>query len=263
MFLMGKRAEKSSIALAINMAQFPEKLEPSILESLTLKSEQGDESATMELFNGHARLAVAIASQYAKRMRSKSEEYVSVAFAALAQAAQWISEGRISSHSPRNPTGYICTTIHSFLSDFISKDAQVTVSKYLLQKLELDPDDFFALLDYSIEVDGDIGFNFQHLHECLVLSIKTPIEQLIVELRVGGHTDDEIAERLEMSKSNVRKIRMALYERFLGFYNEHTNLSSDKAGSGTEGGLIPNLSKSFRRGIRHLWELSSGKASRQ
>lgn len=158
------------------------------------------------IINEHLPLAKKIARRKA-RNHTEYEELVSVANLAIVEAAH-----NISPDHP-NPTGYIRRAIRNKMADYMA-DGIIGISfRSASRKPEA------RLKVHSIDHHGPARRSSaqQEVEVRDFLSRLSEQERQIVQLRMRGHTDSEIAELLSISWNVVYRVRQSLRKR----YNSH------------------------------------------
>ena len=154
------------------------------------------------LIESHMRLGCSIAGRYVS-LGGNSDEMVSAAMLGIVTAVDNIKQGLIC-HD--NITGYIIHYIHQFCTEALRTDRVILVPQKNGTKIIVCP-----ITDNNIEATvTKIG----ELYETLEHIAHTRIEKNVIFLRQQGHTDFEIADVLNISRSTVTKTRKRLLERY-------------------------------------------------
>ena len=156
----------------------------------------------------HMAMARSIAVWYARKHRRQVDDLVAAANLGLVQAVQWACEGRLHDH---NITPYIVTTLHRFCRDAIEADHTVVVERrarrhYVETRGK----------PVSVEVADDrITESVADKNILLVELLETfcTRHRAVIELRLGGWTQCEIAEKLNVSQPMVCKYIKEIKER--------------------------------------------------
>jgi DNA-directed RNA polymerase specialized sigma subunit len=186
------------------MIPFPPPLEDDYKEKIVKAVRAGDLQAKEKLSLAHMRLSVAIAEDYIRRfsLANQRDDLRSAAGLGVLVAVDRIASGYLQ-HD--NATGYIIKFIHSYIMRAWSTLPIVKTPRghdrvkqqYLL--------DSHGCRDTS---------RILHIRETLDSILSTPNERRIVELRMSGHTDAEIAEILRIPRTSILRVRKKLQKRY-------------------------------------------------
>lgn len=110
-----------------------------------------------------------------------------------------------------NISPYIVTIIHSKIRDHLDNDDVVRMPGRTRRLKKADR----VKVVHDIDVACKNGDDRIHFREMMSLVVKTPLEKRIVELRMEGHGDVEIAYRLGYTQPHIGNIRNQLKKRFL------------------------------------------------
>lgn len=153
------------------------------------------------LIESHMRLACSIAGRYV-RFGGNSDEMVSAAMLGIVEAVDRFKKGEVD-HD--NVTGYIIHYIHQHCTRTLQQDCLIPIPRPSRKKIIICP-----ITDAVIAPDEKIS----ELYEVIESITETEAEKMIVFLRQQGYSDYEIAERLNLVRSTVTRIRQRLLERY-------------------------------------------------
>lgn len=116
-----------------------------------------------------------------------------------------------------NPIGYLSVAIHKQIGHFVDNEVfahgERTTRLRRQQGRDLDrvhkvsnSDYVLASLEFDTRKEGD-------LLEAILGCCETDEERAIVDLRIKGYVDEEIASQLEISKTTIFMLRRELYQR--------------------------------------------------
>jgi RNA polymerase sigma factor (sigma-70 family) len=182
------------------------------------------------LIEGHIRLVFAIVAEFCRTHGYKSDDLVSEGLIILCESVYRMANGSIDHHTEPNPTGYLSNSIRNQLKNFIREDAMLRPSHETSRKGRARPHvistDAVSELDYSVNrykkgsFDPKLYKAFTYtedtrreLHEILVQCIETNREKQVIDLRLKGNDDTEIAALLSISKVRVGQLRSAVANR--------------------------------------------------
>jgi len=217
MYLGGTyRGFSRSIKCYFSDLKLPKQIEKEILEALVVRLKNGDQSAAVEIINGHIRLAIDIATRYSLL---DSDEIVSAAMYGVCQAVHW-APTRLKD---LNITPYIVATVHRFISDSHSDDDVVHIPKGIEKTpvnympwvsernadcdIFIDDDDKGP--DVLVPVVHDDLFNIEEA----IADLDLPKEHgLALRLKLEGYTHEQIGQKLEIKKRDVTRIFVKIEE---------------------------------------------------
>jgi len=135
----------------------------------------------------------------------QTDELVSEMLNALVDGVKRISEGALDSHiGTPGIAPYLSTTIHGRLNKMLRRKRPVLSFKDERIKSELD------------RAIGRKGSEDQEdLIELINRSVTTDQERLVINLRVEGYDDSEIAKMMKLTKARVHQIRTNVKHRIL------------------------------------------------
>jgi RNA polymerase sigma factor (sigma-70 family) len=160
------------------------------------------------IIEAHMRSSHRIAVWYARRNRRQVDDLISAANLGLVQAVQWACEGRLRDS---NITPYIASTVHRFCRECIEQDHNIVVDRRAWKKGAT----VCMVRDAAVEpveecpVDGALIM-------AEVLSLFCVRHQTVIELRLAGYKQVEIAERLNVSQPMVFKYLREIKEKLSG-----------------------------------------------
>ena len=202
--------------------RLPDPLSDSEKEVLISRIRNGSVIAAQTAVMTHLVLALNIVGRYITALgsSSQSDELVSSAVDGLCCAVQKIAK-REMNHN--NLTGYVTEYMHRYISESIEHSPMVRVpartKRDRRQKgLESSQPATRQLTEAVIEKQFDKKLKQTtdlELKEIVDRLVQSDLERSIIELRVEGRSDLEVANQLGMSNTTVYMIRRELQNRFL------------------------------------------------
>lgn len=191
----------------IPFGKLPNPIEPTRLEELVTRLREGDETVKEEIIYGHLALSVSIACRYGKEQELISGAFYGVVYA-VNRAGQKLTDNNI--------TAYISSCVHRFVHE-----------EWMNLRMRL-------MSDSCIRKNKDkdlIKVLFTTKFEPSIKSIKiTPIElnefkekqselvKQVLELRMHGYKNKEIAQILNTSESEISRLRQQLKVAYKGHF---------------------------------------------
>ena len=159
----------------------------------------GDKGARDEIILGHINLAGSIAATYAAQLKRDPQDIMSVAMLGLCDAVDRIALG---SCTHGNFGAYINKCVNGRIDEFVSKDHMIKPCGFRERKNE--PYKQATGLDRLQYRDQKVDMSlFESSHF-------TRREREILQLKYEGHTEGEIAWRLEITQQRVSQILAGL-----------------------------------------------------
>jgi DNA-directed RNA polymerase specialized sigma subunit len=158
----------------------------------------------MDLIEQHRCIARKIAGWYTLRARHLADDLNSAAMEGVVTAVDRINRGLVS-HD--NYYGYICYFIHCALGKEIRLNETITPPQRRPHKNCVSLDNPIATLDPSIGV-CDV------MEELNVAIDGDKLTKQIVDLRIIGHTDEEIADMLDLGRLVIQRARKRLFKKW-------------------------------------------------
>lgn len=147
----------------------------------------------------HMHIAKVIGQWYARRNRRNLDDLIGAAYLGLCQAVAWAPERlRDCNISP-----YIASTIHRFCRECIEADHTVVIERRSRIKYRKERGEGRCTeitIDPAIEQDPAAPLLAAELLESFC-----PRHRAVIELRVAGYTQCEIAEQLNVSQPMIHK----------------------------------------------------------
>lgn len=173
------------------------------LEILKLTRE-GDTDAKEILILSHLRLAISIVNRYTRSFDCNylADELDNAAIVGLVTAVDNVARGRVK-HD--NVTGYIVTVVHRYISDCLRKSSLIPVPRGHVYRKGT------SIREDSANCNPGVLLEIRDLINHTVTNER---EQRIVDLKIAGHTDKEVAEIMEIPPSTIFRIRQTLKHRF-------------------------------------------------
>jgi DNA-directed RNA polymerase specialized sigma subunit len=158
----------------------------------------------MDLIKQHRGIARRIAGWYILKARHLADDLNSAAMEGVVTAVDRINRGLVS-HD--NYYGYICYFIHQFLGKEIRLNDTITPPQRRAHKKCVSLDFPVATIDSSIAI-------WDTMEQLEVAIDNDSTLRAIVDLRIIGHTDEEIATVVGISLSGVWRFRKQLEEQW-------------------------------------------------
>jgi DNA-directed RNA polymerase specialized sigma subunit len=158
----------------------------------------------MDLIEQHRGIARRIAGWYILKARHLADDLNSAAMEGVVTAVDRINRGLIS-HD--NYYGYICCFIHCALGKEIRMNETITPPQRRDHKSCISLEYPVATTDPSIEI-SDV---MESLHVAIG---DDELLRKIVDLRIIGHTDEEIAEMLNLGRLVIQRARKRLFKKW-------------------------------------------------
>ncbi len=167
----------------------------------------GNSEAIEKMILGHIRLAFSIVSRYVNSFPYFVDDLKSAAIMGVVIAVNKIAKNSMDSHD--NVTGYIVINVNYVIRREIQNNLAIQ-----------SPRNKKVLL-----VTSGVSWNVRTRHSQLSSQLyeiwdsvdsltEDQLEKQILELRSEGHTDNEVAEFLGLSRSSVTRIRKNLFEKY-------------------------------------------------
>lgn len=173
------------------------------------------------MIEGHIRLAMSLVAEFAMRAPNRTNEMVSVALEALIDGIEMIERGAIDHHSVPNITGYLIMTVRGRISKFLTGDGVFRCDLKTYKKLKDSGKDMpIVILDLSsrhlrIPVLPSSEMELKELFNAIAQDKK---EKQVLDLRIVGYNDPQIAQMMGLTKQRVAQIRKKIGEKFLESY---------------------------------------------
>lgn len=172
----------------------------------------------------HLRMTLSIVGRYMACLdnQSKSDELVSAAVEGLVSAVNNIRENGLP-HD--NLTGYLVENVHTYISTAIEKFPTVRIPGRTKRrhKGKFVTPTTAELTDKVIDqhFDRKISQSSQiEADEMVEQIVQSPRERQVIELRIEGYKDAEIAKLIGLGTTTVFVIRTQLQERFISLFGE-------------------------------------------
>lgn len=184
---------RRSVIHWIGDKNLPGKLEDSELQAIAAKVKLGDRAAGEKLILHHIRLGMAKVAEFAGSYPNKTEELVSGMLWGLVRGTTLIEQGSLQ-HD--NVTAYLMSHVIGSLKKTITRDRLVPRCRQIKMRDRVT----------KSEPTSD-------LKELIKLSIQTEQEQRIIDFRLAGWNDPEIAEMMGLTKGRIQQIRSKVKDR--------------------------------------------------
>jgi len=205
----------------------PKQSSDDVIQTLLVRVRQGDEAACQEMITEHMLLVKLKIQDFLgdyPHLKKELDELVSVGILACVEAVHRVKNGSMTDHD--NITGYIRVAIWRFLGEWVDTHL-MDASKQ--RPLPSQPDSDLiehpkawnhegeATMECLASVDNQRCFEIVDVLEALNL---TEEEWFIIESRMVGDTNDEIAEQLDVTEFTIRFILGDIQRRFLEKYED-------------------------------------------
>lgn len=191
----------------LSTENFPFKIEDKRKLELLKLVRKGNTEAKNELILGHVRLAVSIVDRYIiiYSCRHSDDMLDSAAIEGLTVAVNRVEQGHLK-HD--NVTGYIIKFIHNYISECLRKLPPVYTPRGHSYPRYVGAE----MLEIMVQEDNPHALIVvKDLIDC---TIRNERERRIVDLRIIGYTDKEIAKIMDIPQVSVFRIRQTLKQRF-------------------------------------------------
>lgn len=194
------------------------------LQKLLMLVRQGNEEACQDMVMQHLLLAKLKVQDFLSdypHLKKEMDELVSIALLACVESVKRIREGSMQGHN--NITGYIRVAIWRDLGDWVTNYfATAETHKPLPNQVDVfNTDESWIFEDSAndcLDVNDSHGcFEIKDVLDSLNLLDR---EWYVIESRMIGDTNDEIAEGLGVTEFTVRFILGDIQRRFLEKYEE-------------------------------------------
>lgn len=217
MSLTGKtiKGQGGGYCRILSTRNFPVKIEDERKLELLKLIREGSVEAKNELILGHVRLAVSIVDRYIGNFGCKflDEELDDAAIVGIVVAVNRIEQGHLK-HD--NVTGYIVMFIHNHVSSYLRKSFIVPMPRGHPYKRNIsihssrnDRDKNYD--PWARDTNPGALLEVKDLIDC---SIRNEQERRVVDLKIAGYTDKEVAKIMDMAQVTVFRIRQTLKTRF-------------------------------------------------
>ena len=197
-----KRRIRYSVIHPLGRSDLPNQMPEEELHAKVEAYKQGDDSVKEDLILGHMRLTLQICGGYINRYPYKKNDIVSAAMLGLVKAVDW-SRTRLKNG---NIAGYITTTVHSHISNFLRTDKLIKGNCNLvpytikISSIKYDEENW---REYYNEAEATLLPPQYDEDDIMVTDLINQFliwEQKIIKMKLQGYTNTEIAKRLGVSK---------------------------------------------------------------
>jgi hypothetical protein len=206
-------------------ARLPSPVPEEEKEKLICKIRAGDREAAHLAILSHIYLSLNLVKNYKRSLGSRIrwDELLSAALEGLCHGVNKIKEEGLPHN---NLTGYLIETMHRFISDHLEKFPMVRIpgrtKRYRRQiGKELRQPETRELTESIVEshfCDTRKKVSALEIEEILGKIIQSPTEKSIIDLRMLGYKDAEIAFQLGLSKTSIFLMRRELERRFVTIF---------------------------------------------
>ena len=196
----------------LNLANYPQKLEPDDLMALLKRVRENDNIAIETMILHHVRLTISIVNRYITTYscRYLGDDLDSAALAGLVKAVNNVANGKMINHD--NIGGYITDYVNYALSKCMRHDSVVYFPRDAERKAILPLAERRLILSVSDTIGGYGEVN-EVIEELSTITTNT-LEEKILKLRGQGYNDSEISTRLGLSRLAIQRIRSKLKTRY-------------------------------------------------
>jgi RNA polymerase sigma factor (sigma-70 family) len=196
--------------------------------SILARLKAGDPSAVDDAIMSCVKEAEKIARSISRNHPKKYDDIHSVALLGLCQAVSNIKNGKLETD---NITMYIKNTIRGHIRHFIQNDHTIRITNYTLAQEMQSKDGFTFPIKYTIDPrwDDDNAEYSEHddsfdipapdKGDCTFINefymLLTNFERIVLDLRSEGYTYQEIATRVNKSKSWIEKTLQVIKDKFI------------------------------------------------
>lgn len=198
MFLFGQRIRGNvgKHPLAIYCIQLNE----AYFQKASIQLRSGHTPSIDKIIYHHIKLAIAIANQYSAYAPTFSLELVSEAIVTLTQSCYKIIEGK---SKDQDLSRFITFQIHSALGDYLRKQKKNSIKIQRLSRLRYHG----TCINYDI--------NLIEVDELCEKLVKNNLERDVLTLRRLDYKDREVAEKLNIDRNMVFRVRTILKKRYI------------------------------------------------
>lgn len=189
-----------------DMGDIPQPLSAEDLIYFVNQLRAGSEEAREKIILSHLRLSIQIASPYIKHYPDKQDDILQAAYMGIVIAVDRAPKKLYND----NISGYITTTVHSSIAEFLRKDHLVYGATCIpcTTKVAVKEDEDNS--EYNNDAEA-LLFPPQYDDEALVVADfvnrLSPNLRRVCLLRLEGYTDIEIATRFDVSSETIRELR--------------------------------------------------------
>jgi RNA polymerase sigma factor (sigma-70 family) len=177
------------------------------IEGYVQRLKSGSYEARDALIESHVPLVLAIAKNYLNRFPNLREEIISVAKENLSRKIEKIRLGE-------------SLTSNNNIGAFINKSTSLAIRHFLREQM-LRSQRKNILNEYFQRKAPSLVFNEALtrlvIDEIMGSQLFSDLEKRLIELRIQGYTDEEIAEQMHMSQQRVCRVRNQLKNRLESF----------------------------------------------
>jgi len=210
MYLGGVKARGRGVVFDFfRTATLPQRLTESKLEALVVRLRQGDTGVMDDIVKGHMRLAMQIVSRYHAKIGivDLCEDLLGEAFLALVHGCR-AAQTRLVDN---NITPYLISKVHSAISNYLANAKTISIprttyNKYngMLKPPKVEPlQDKASNQDIVSEVIGE---------ELSLRCCTNPMQRDILQRRLSGESDMDIARVAGVSRSTITRLRQQIGE---------------------------------------------------
>lgn len=160
----------------------------------------GDRGMVEPLIEAHIKLVYQVSKIYRKRNSSRQDGILSAGFYGLVKAVNWAAEGRLKD---TGISKYIRVTVSRFIQEFLEHDHTIRIPRKAFKK-QASTGTFLKMI--PILEDTDRTFCL-YAKDCRALSFDdlnlTATENVVLERRIAGMTQQEIGDELDCSQSFI------------------------------------------------------------
>lgn len=183
-------------------------LDESQKPALLAKVRAGNQEACDLLIKGHINLAANIVGRYIATYNEDGDALFSAALVGVCDAVDKIRKG-VMTHN--NVTGYITDTIHGFISDELDKLRFIRIPRRTRHDHDYKIPDFVRHNLVECCVFDSNELEVEEIKEKLIESDR---DREILDYRLSGYSDPEIADLIGVSTKTVFVYRREMQKRY-------------------------------------------------
>ncbi len=168
---------------------------------------EGNSEAIEKMILGHIRLAFSIVSRYTDSFPYLVDDLKSAAMMGIIIAVNKIAKNSMAAHD--NVTGYIVVNVNYAIRREIQNNLAIQ-SPRDKEVLRVTNSTLYNVGTRHSQLSSQL----YEIWDSVDSLTEDQLEKQILELRSEGHTDNEVAEFLGLSRSSVTRIRKNLFEKY-------------------------------------------------
>lgn len=188
---------------------YPQKIEN--IQEILERVREGNREARDTLILGHLRLATSIVNRYLSYLNSNhsvmADDLDGAAIEGIVDAVDRIEKGKMQ-HD--NVTGYIVYSIHNSINRCLKKSIPIHV-----------PRNHKIPCFLSLDENHHVKEGWHEFHDLVEVKdeldnlIQNEIERKLIDLKIMGHSDTEVAAILGLNRTKLIRMKQSLRERYI------------------------------------------------